>query len=445
MGLTSTSAPWAFRRAGASRRLVPISLLVAAAACASSGAGHAAPGAGHRLEWAEVLRLRHARDYFTLRDRLAANGTDSAPPVRVARALVEHAFNRPAASNATIAALLSHVGLPDSVTTMLRQMQVSNDLRQFAYRDGLVATEALLAHGTNLDVATVRDLRNTQRIFRALVDVPAQTSTMYGRATLRIEGGRVPVQVNDSARHYVFDTGANLSTIMRSEARALGLRLYPAGIKVGTSTDQRVLADLAVADRLTLGKADYRNVVFLVLDDSLLTFPGGLRIPGIIGFPVIEQLGEVQVSRAGEVIITDQVTARRPQNLTLDELTPLTRVRWTDGTDEPLLCRLDTGADRTQFYLTFRDRFRALLDRTPSATRQIGGAGGVRELPVRVLPHPRLALGDTVVVLDSVDVLTQSVVQGSEDEYLDCNVGHDVLDRFPRYIVNFRDMVFLLR
>jgi hypothetical protein len=29
--------------------------------------------------------------------------------------------------------------------------------------------------------------------------------------------------------------------------------------------------------------------------------------------------------------------------------------------------------------------------------------------------------------------------------YLDCNIGRDVLDQFTEYIINFRDMSFLLR
>ena len=133
--------------------------------------------------------------------------------------------------------------------------------------------------------------------------------------------------------------------------------------------------------------------------------------------------------------------------MALEGLTPLTRVRWEGaGRRAPLLCRLDTGAERTQFYEPFYRRFRVQLDAATSpATRRVGGAGGVREFGVRVLRRAHLALGDTTIVLDSTDVLTQPIVRETSENYLDCNVGHDVLDTFSGYVINFRDMAFLLR
>ena len=425
--------------------LFALLLLACAAGCARTTTRHTGSRASapNEFTWEEVLRLRGARDYFTLRDRLATAHDPSSPPALFARALVQHAFNAPAASNATIDALLAGAGLPDSLATDLRRVQMANDLRLSEYAAGLTAADALLARPGRLDSATVRDIRNTQRVFRALAAIAPQKVEIRGFTSLRLEHGRVPVQVNDSSRYYAFDTGANLSTLMRSEAATLDLRILPAGIELGTSTDRRVTADLAVADRLSIGSVHYQHVVFLVLDDSLLTFPGGFRIPGLIGFPVIEQMGEVQFGRDGELIVPE-TPPRRPQgNLVLDELTPLVRVQWSGAS---LLCRMDTGAGTTTFYDPFYRRFRMQLDSTARLTmRRSGGAGGIREMPVRVLPAVCLSLGDTVAVLDSVDVLLQSIVPVASENYLDCNIGHDVLDKFSRYVLNFRDMAFLLR
>lgn len=432
------------------RALAVASALVCTVA---TGCGHGrgtattpAPSASGPLQWNEVVELHRERDYFTLRDRLAASDTTGSLPARYARALVQHALNLPEASNKTIASLLGDAQLPAALAVALRKIEVANDLRLFAYDAGLAAADTLLGDTTNIAASDLRDIRNTRELLRALAAAPPQTVTIRGATTLHLEHGRVPVEINGTARHYVFDTGANLSTIMRSEAVALGLHFYPAGLDVGTSTDRRVTADLAIADHLALGNAKFRDVVFLVLDDSLLTFPGGFRIPGIIGFPVIEQLGEVQFSH-GDIVIPGEVPERAAHNLVLDELTPLTRVRWEAlGEDAELLCRLDTGADRTQFYEPFYRRFRAQIDEaTPRRMRRSGGAGGVREQPVRVLPRARLGVGDTVVILDSSDVLLQPITRDTSENYLDCNLGHDVLDAFPRTIINFRDMAFLLR
>lgn len=49
---------------------------------------------------------------------------------------------------------------------------------------------------------------------------------------------------------------------------------------------------------LQIGGLEFHDVVFLVVDDAQLTF-GNFRIPGTIGFPVIEQMGEVHVHGSG--------------------------------------------------------------------------------------------------------------------------------------------------
>lgn len=398
------------------------------------------------LGWEEVLRLYGARNYFTMRDRLASGDTAGSLPARYARALMEHAFNSPARSNRTIASLLADPRLPRSLAVALRKVEVANDLRLYAYAAGLAAAESLLRDTIQLGTADLRDLRNTRELFRALASVPPQSVTQRGTAILQLKAGRAPVQINDSSRYYVFDTGANLSTIMRSEAVALGLAFHPSSIDVGTSTDKRVAADLAVADRLVLGGTELRHVVFLVLDDSLLTFPGGFHIPGIIGFPVISQLSEVQFSR-DRIVIPADPPVLSTGNLALDELTPLTRVGWSGlGEHAELLCRLDTGADWTELYEPFYRRFRAAIDAsTPRRTLRSGGAGGIRELPTRMLPRTQFTVGDTVVNLDSTNVLTVSITRDTSANFLDCNIGHDVLDQFPHTIINFRDMAFLLR
>jgi predicted aspartyl protease len=415
---------------------------LAAAPCIAQPAPRwIAPAADLTLQ--EVARLERARDYFALRERIRQLSDSNSVASLFARALVEHAMNRPAASNEVIARLLRLPGLGDSLAAVVRGLEMDNHLRLFAYPAGLAAAAAVLATPAQLDSEVVRDTRNTERIFRALVLVPPQSVRTTGPTRLTLAEGRIPVSVNDSSRRYVFDTGANLSTIMRSEAQALGLRILPVGIDVGSSTDRRVTADLAVADRLSIGAMEFRNVVFLVLDDELLTFPGGFRIPGIVGFPVIEQMGEVHLRGTTELYVPAAPPRRTQQNLALAGLALLTPVQWER---RALLCGLDTGADRTLVYEHFYRTHRTWVDeRSRPAERRIGGAGGVRATPVRVLTDVRLATGDSATTLKTLDVLLQRIVVNDREDYVDCNLGHDVFDSVSETIVNFRDMAFVLR
>ena len=432
-------------------RILPSRLLIGitalAGACAPRLASAPAPiassaASASELTVGEVAELRRGRRYFALRDRLAsARDTTSAAAV-YARAILEHATNRPAASNRALARLRAIAGVRDSVIADAWELEISNDLRLSDYAGGSRAIDSLLARGFLLDSVRTADAHNTERIFRALAGTSPQTMTATGPSEVIVSEGHIPMVINDSARDYAFDTGANLSTIMRSEAAALGLRIIPAGLDVGSSTSMRVTADLGIADSLRIGAMHFHNVVFLVLDDALLTFPGGFRIPGIIGFPVIDQMGEVRLRRTS-LVVPMTPPARPEHNLLLDELTLLTLARW-EG--RPMLCRLDTGAGRTQVYEPFYRRFRAAIDAaSDTATRKMGGAGGIVKTPVRVVRDARLAAGDTVATLKTLDVLVNSIARDETENYLDCNLGHDVFDQFDEMIVNFRDMAFLLR
>lgn len=421
-------------------RLWYVSAVVLCAGCASPGA-HLPGSPRDELTQAEVDSLTRARDFFALRDRL--RNTEPTPVQRYALALLAQALNQPAASNRHSAAALSTGLLTDSARFRLREQMLVNHLRLGAYREGAALADSLTREPQPAATEkSVADVANVGRILHALAGTPPQQVIRRGAIRIPFRQGRIPVELNRQSRNYIFDTGANLSTIMHSEAVALGLDIRPAGIRVGTSTDVMVTADIGVARQLTIGDMEFGNVVFLVMPDSLLTF-GDVRIDGIIGFPVIAEMGEVRLRPAGELEVPAQVPARTQANLVLSGLTPLSVVRWRQ---HRLLCRIDTGANTTDFYLPFYQRFAAVLNAEGTrADRRVGGAGGVRTLPVVQLSNVALEVGDTTAQLARVDVLTRTIVEAGAQDYLDCNVGQDVFSQFAEYVFNFRDMSFLLQ
>jgi hypothetical protein len=251
----------------------------------------------------------------------------------------------------------------------------------------------------------------------------------------------VPLKIGNAKRRFSLDTGANFSVIMASEAKALGLTIRPAGVEVATSTSRKVLADVALAEKMSIGKIDYTNVVFLVFPDELLTFPGGHTIPGLVGFPVVEAMGEVRFRLDNVLEISSRPPVRKLGNLALDDLDPLVQVRY--GRDD-LVCRLDTGADKTVFYEPFYRRYR---DRLESLGRRVtvttGGVGGFQELPALQVPRLSMTMAAAGANLREVDIYT-SPIRAPENNYLFCNVGLDVLHKFRAYVINFRDMALVL-
>lgn len=358
--------------------------------------------------------------------------------------IFQNAFNQATLSNRTIGHLLQKATLRALSLIQLLQIQVNNHFRQGQYQPAYNLLQEILALPACAGCEEeIDDARNLSRLVQPLVDVPPQTVQRNGDTTLTMSGDfhEIPVRIGGSPRNYILDTGANLSVLMRSEARELDLEIRKAGFQVGTTTDLKVSADIAVVPDLQIGNLQFKNVIFMVFPDESLTFSeANFRIPGIIGFPVIEAMGEIRFRKDRTMVIPSEVPVRSQKNLALNELDPRIAVQYQSDT---LICRLDTGANKTHFYAPFFERYR--IDIEAQSNLQTGkatGAGGSREFKAYLLAKVELTVGGVNVSLEDITVYTEPLDENSE--HLFCNLGLDVLDQFGGYTVNFRDMALVL-
>ena len=418
--------------------------LMFSAACSGAPDGERSSGERTVPDVAELVELYAQRDYFTLRERLGDPSEGEPPGIRVLRAATAHAFNDLERSNRLLAPVLAG-GTPvgDSLRREARRIRARNLLRLHRYGEAADAFRELTSDPSpSADSAEVADDRNLLRATRALADVPPQRVTARAATTLlEVRRTHVELTIGDSVRDYAIDTGANFSVLIRSEAEGLGLEVREAGLEVGSSTDRRVTADLAVAERVRLGGIELRDVVFLVVPDEMLTFPG-LVVRGLIGFPVVEAAGEVTFRPDGGIEVPAEVPRREVHNLALHELTPYVRV---GHGEEELLCVLDTGNLETHLYEPFYRRHRARIESAGVRdTFRSGGAGGVAEIPGYRLRDVALRVGGRTVTLDEVQVWTRPI-RDEASNVLDCNLARDVLSAHGPYTINFRSMSVLLR
>lgn len=388
---------------------------------------------------ADVDHLLESRDYFTLREQLA--DMPDSPERSVAEVAVLNAFNEPEASNAAIDELLAESALPDHHRLKVLRIRRDNFLRMYRYAEAYDAARDVLDLPTTSRERR-RDDENVTSLLRPLRDVPPQTADIRSDSRIAPDSmGRIPLRINGHERAFAVDTGANLSVLMRSEAHDLGLDIRTARVEVGTSTDVNMLADVAVADSLAIGSAVLRNVVFLVFADRALSFSEAFEIRGLIGFPIIEALREVHFLNDGSLYIPQEPEAEQVGNLALDGLDPLIQAGWRQS---DLICRIDTGANMTDFYEPFYREHRLIVERIGRSQRtRTAGVGGVREFDVVLLPRVRLRIAGRSIRLENIDVYTDPIV-AEESNYLDCNVGRDVLEQFGGYAFNFESMSLVL-
>jgi len=405
----------------------------------------------------EIIRLYANGEYFRLRDLLTGLTDQDTPGALFAAAVVHHAFNRPAQSNTAIEQLMrTGPALPDTLVGDLRQLKHANYLRLYEYENALQALEEILAApAAEVDSTTRADARGTLPLFEALAGIAPQQVEVQGETVVQMDRDmanlrRVDVRIGGVVRQYVLDTGAELSVVTRSEAEALGLTIREAGFEVTSSTGGKVLADVAVADEVLLGNVLYTNVVFMVFDDEALTWPQiGYNIPGILGFPLVEAVGEVRFRRGDVLEIPASAGMYDTANLVLEGLAPrvLTRIQSGNGTfaADSVLCALDTGAKSTSLLAPFYRRYKAGVEEIGRPEEvAIGGAGGVSIQDGFVMPSLTLTIGTHSASIDSVRVHTQTTFESPESQ-IGCNIGQDVIGQFDETVLNFRSMSLLFR
>lgn len=389
----------------------------------------------HRLD-----SLYTAKHYFQLQETLQTVQDSVHPRVLFYRAVVAQSFNKPADSNHHIDQLLDRQATPDSLRGAGWALQLYNNLRLASYREALQAADSALQY-PELSAAQRQDIQNTRRIAYALQKTPPQRLSKRSQSILPLSGTHVHVTMNGHARDYAYDTGANFSFLMASEADSLDISVLPAGFQARTATGGNVTGNVGVVDSLTIGQITLTHVVFMIFPDEMLTFPGGFQLRGILGFPVLEALGELHVYQ-DRIVVPDSVPTRDVHNMVLDEFTPLIQFTYAGDT---LIGRFDTGANRSVFYAPFFQRYFA-SSVTPDAidTLQAGGVGGVQSHPVYWLSPAQIELAGQIIRFDSSAVHTAPLASNT-DSYLYANLGLDLLTHFKYYILNFQSMSLLVK
>lgn len=270
-------------------------------------------------------------------------------------AVLDNAFNKPKESNLKIEKLEAEKsGLPDSLMLKIWRLKEDNCMKQYDYAGAKKAGNATLDQYAHLLTEEEKDdVKNTLKIWTALENVPQQRVSINGDTRLKMEKDvaglkNLKINVGEDSMNFIFDTGANISTISASAAQRLKLEIIPADIDVDAITGKSIKANLAVCKKMILGNIVVENAVFLVFEDSALSFPQiNYQINGILGFPVIEALKEVQLTQDDYFIVPEkETTINSSSNMAIDGLSPLIFI---DGKH----FSFDTGADHTILYAPF--------------------------------------------------------------------------------------------
>ncbi|WP_333863305.1 retropepsin-like aspartic protease [Sphingobacterium sp.] len=387
----------------------------------------------------KLCQLIESKDFFSARDLFMLNRTDFNAKEQVfILAILDNAFNKPIDSNKKIALLnKSSEVLPDTLRLKIQRIQEDNFVKLKDYAGAKRKTQKILQEFDPLLSTEVRnDLRNNLKIWSALAHIGPQRIEINGDTRLKMTKDRAGLKnlkltINGDTASFIFDTGANLSTVSESVAKRLHMDIIREAIDVDAITGISIKADLAVCKQLKLGQIIISDVIFLVFPDSALYIPQiNYQINGILGFPVIEALQEVQLTQDDFFIVPKTLTVpKKTSNLAIDGLTPLIAI---DGKHYTF----DTGAEKTILYAPFYETCKQEIEKNNTPTKIVmGGAGGKVDYDGFVIEHT-FHIGDKPIVIKNISLLKSKI----KNETVYGNIGQDIIRKFYKMTLNFKDM-----
>jgi hypothetical protein len=408
-------------------------------------------GRYHKPEDLREIKEKHLQDlldkkeFFKLRTFLTEK-KDSIdyPAYLYYNSYVQNVFNKLDSSNQSIDKLFSEYrsSLTDSMSAQLLQVKLMNYFNLYNYKAAYQTGQFLIEkYRDHLDTTEYNDIVNFNVMLDALSDVPAQKITFEGDAEISWRRDSynymyIPVTLSNNDFEFVFDCGANLSTLSKSTAQKIGLKFLSGNIEGKGSTDIKVSIEYGVADSIRIGPILIENVIFAVLPDEQLEFPeGNLKIKGIIGYPIMHQLKETRFYKNGRLMIPKESTRSDLSNLALDGLSPVVSFA-TDR--DTLIFTFDSGGKKTVLYKAYFDKYKEdILKNGEFRKIERRGVGGTVNEEVYTLKDFNFYVGDKKATLPSVDVF----IKYYEPEKLYYGrIGQDVISQFDEMIMNFDEM-----
>lgn len=400
-----------------------------------------------RVSSENMEKLLKKEQMFELRDHLVQAGDLSQFKLLYYEAYLDNAFGRPKESNRKIDKLASLYAKKMSKKKLAELMMVksNNHIKLFEYAHSVDAlSRALEMRSTSKDA---KDIRNTIKLWSALTDVPAQVVHHTGEtsvAAVRNSFNHLLIPVCGTGQdtiEFVFDSGANLSTIRRGIAQRMGVVFTGSKIDVGNSVGSKVESEYGYIPRLSIGNLVVENVVVLVVPDKMLTFEtANYTIDGIIGFPVIHAFGEFSITRDGKLLIAAQNSIGVEQNLFTKGLTPYVKV---DFKEESLTMLFDTGAMSSnlsrRYYKSHKQEVKSNAEIKNTV---IAGAGKEKKVKNYELANVSLRVSNSQITLPKIDVHRSKLFR---DKNCDGFFGQDAMQQQREMVMNLRDMYTFFR
>ena len=392
-----------------------------------------------------LLQMLDKKDFFRLETLLKEKRSELPQDIVLyLDANLQNAFNKTEQSLQTIDKLLGNYGksLNDTLLHRVFVIKYDNLYKQYRYREAVKALKiAIDKYGHAADSVELTRLREEEYKFvKSLKEFPPQKMHITTDITIPVSLNQynhliINVTSGKQSENFIFDTGAS-NIVSESSAQRMGIRVFESSANTVGAADKKVQFKVGLADRLWIGDLMFENLAFKVMPDELLSFPeANYVIHGIIGFPVIDQMKEIEICKNKSITVVAHPTKCNLHNLFLENTMPVVQF---EADSDTVLFIMDTGANTTKFSENYfaANNVKIKEKATPNTIRR-GGIGGFANNEVYELKNVQLKIGGQEMTIPTVMVLTDKL---SYLKNYDGHLGQDVLMYFNKLTLNFENM-----
>ncbi len=367
------------------------------------------------------------------------------PDLVLYRATIDNVFNKPEESNRLINILLKKYPkyFNDTIVKELYYMRSANAYRLQDYKSAYHDDSTIVDKYRHVcDSSEIETRKDDITIFRSIMDVPKMEIKMPENSKIPIKRDvaglqNVPVTLQKDTVDFVFDTGAEFSVILGSLAKKYGVKMIDGKVWTGTSTSKKVEGHMGLLN-IKLGTIELKNVAFLVLPDSSLTFANGLYvIKGIIGFPVMYAFTGFTIKENNFLMVNQKHQETSDKNFAIDGQYIIIRVTAHNDT---LPFIFDSGNTTTCLSSSFFNKYKSeITGKCKKTNVETGGAGGIDKAEAYILDSLTISAGNSRYTLDSLLIYPKDL-SGYDMKYVYGNFGQNYISKFSEMRINFGSM-----
>jgi predicted aspartyl protease len=318
-------------------------------------------------------------------------------------------------------------------------IKISHYQKKYAYRNALAEVLKLEQFAERLDTFKKDDLQQYHATFSALQHVPPMSVMKVVNDSVQLIKQwvhlQIPVSINGHLVNLIFDTGAGKSLLTKSLAEKFGLKMFETATDIAGATGARAATNLGIAENVLIGKTNCKNVVFEVIEDSLLGVPEyNFFFDGLVGLNLLYPLGSLALNENGTLKILGNADAPIRNNLAMYHFSNRVAISFQNDT---IPVKFDTGAYMSIFNRHFYELYSSiLLERGKPEPIEYGGIGGGRSTfnMVHLDSMAFAVYNDSVVLRDTR--IHSKYIQADTVTYFGL-LGLDFVDHFDQITMNF--------